>query len=186
MYSPNKQVGAIDLVTGLPAQQMTNVPPAPSNTLGQAQPVFNQQTQQNAQGMFGTQQPGSYDRAMPMSPLGKKGPIKEGLKALAYAAAGGLAPIVQVAENLLKNKPSTPSSTQKVDNENSSVKSLTAQKKYNDQLRKKQASKKTYTKTSRKIEKVPRKKVEAVSTVKPASIQISATPMFKKKCNKKY
>ena len=56
MYSPNKQVGVIDPVTGLPAQQMTNVPPAPSNTLGQAQPVFNQQTQQNAQGMFGTQQ----------------------------------------------------------------------------------------------------------------------------------
>ena len=56
MYSPNKQVGAIDPMTGLPAQQMTNVPPAPSNTLGQAQPVFNQQTQQNAQGMFGTQQ----------------------------------------------------------------------------------------------------------------------------------
>ena len=173
--SPAQQVGAIDPLTGLPAQQMTNMPPAPSNTLGQAQPVFNQQTQQNAQGMFGTQQPGSYDRVMPMSPLGKKGPIKEGLKALAYAAAGGLAPIVQVAESLLKNKTSTSSSTQKVDNENSSVKSLTAQKKYNDQLRKKQASKKTYTKTSRKIEKVPRKKVEAVSTVKPASIQISAT-----------
>ena len=33
---------------------MTNVPPAPSNTLGQAQPVFNQQAQQNAQGVFGT------------------------------------------------------------------------------------------------------------------------------------
>jgi len=32
------------------------VPPAPSNTLGQAQPVFNQQAQQNAQGVFGTQQ----------------------------------------------------------------------------------------------------------------------------------
>ena len=56
MYSPNKQVGAIDPVTGLPAQQITNVPPAPSNTLGQAQPVFNQQAQQNAQGVFGTQQ----------------------------------------------------------------------------------------------------------------------------------
>ena len=39
-----------------PVQQITNVPPAPSNTLGQAQPVFNQQTQQNAQEMFGTQQ----------------------------------------------------------------------------------------------------------------------------------
>ena len=39
-----------------PAQQMTNIPPAPANTLGQAQPVFNQQAQQNAQGIFGTQQ----------------------------------------------------------------------------------------------------------------------------------
>ena len=70
MKSPNKMMGSISNAitggntklfggfgsTGLPAQQMTNVPPAPSNTLGQAQPVFNQQTQQNAQGMFGTQQ----------------------------------------------------------------------------------------------------------------------------------
>ena len=39
-----------------PAQQMTNIPPAPANTLGQVQPVFNQQAQQNAQGIFGTQQ----------------------------------------------------------------------------------------------------------------------------------
>ena len=53
MYPPNKQVGAIDPLTGLPAQQMTNVPPALSNTLGQAQPVFNQQTQANAQGIHG-------------------------------------------------------------------------------------------------------------------------------------
>ena len=70
MYPPNKQVGIVDPALATqpqpaqqipqavqqPAQQMTNVPPAPSNTLGQAQPVFNQQTQQNAQGMFGTQQ----------------------------------------------------------------------------------------------------------------------------------
>ena len=54
MYSPNKQVGAIDPVTGLPAQQMTNVPPAPSNTLGQAQPVFNKSVQQAAQGIYGS------------------------------------------------------------------------------------------------------------------------------------
>ena len=40
-------------IVAQPVQQMTNVPPAPSNTLGQAQPVFNQQTQQNAQGIFG-------------------------------------------------------------------------------------------------------------------------------------
>jgi hypothetical protein len=70
MYSPNKQVVAIDPVTGLPAQQMTNVPPAPSNTLGQAQPVFNQQTQQNAQGMFGTQQ--TMQDSVSATPMFKK------------------------------------------------------------------------------------------------------------------
>ena len=43
-------------IVAQPAQQMTNIPPAPANTLGQAQPVFNQQAQQNAQGIFGTQQ----------------------------------------------------------------------------------------------------------------------------------
>ena len=65
--SPNKQVGVVDPALATqrqsaqqipqavqqPAQQMTNVPPATSNTLGQAQPVFNQQAQQNAQGIFG-------------------------------------------------------------------------------------------------------------------------------------
>jgi hypothetical protein len=60
--SPNKQVGIatqqqpaqqIPQAVQQPAQQMTNVPPASSNTLGQAQPVFNQQAQQNAQGIFG-------------------------------------------------------------------------------------------------------------------------------------
>ena len=65
--SPNKQVGVVDPALATqqqsaqqipqavqqPAQQMTNVPPAPSNTLGQAQPVFNQQTQANAQGIHG-------------------------------------------------------------------------------------------------------------------------------------
>jgi hypothetical protein len=70
MYSPNKQVEAIDPMTGLPAQQMTNVPPAPSNTLGQAQPVFNQQTQQNAQGMFGTQQ--TMQDSVSATPMFKK------------------------------------------------------------------------------------------------------------------
>ena len=70
MYSPNKQVGAIDPMTGLPAQQMTNVPPAPSNTLGQAQPVFNKQTQQNAQGMFGTQQ--TMQDSVSATPMFKK------------------------------------------------------------------------------------------------------------------
>ena len=160
-------MNTIDPKTGLPMQQ----------------PVFPPATQQAGQAMFGTQQPGSYDRVMP-SPLGKNGPIKEGLKALAYAATGGLAPIVQAAEKLLgnKNKTTSPSPTpppkEKTRKGHSSVKSLTAQKKYNDQLRKQQADKapkKAYTKTSRKIEKVPRKKVKAVSAIKPAGIQTSAT-----------
>ena len=67
MYSPNKQVGIVDPALATqqqvaqqipqavqqPVQPMTNVPPATSNTLGQAQPVFNQQAQQNAQGIYG-------------------------------------------------------------------------------------------------------------------------------------
>jgi len=157
-------MNTIDPKTGLPMQQ----------------PVFPPTAQQAGQAMFGTQQPGSYDRVMP-SPLGKNGPIKEGLKALAYAAAGPIAPIVQVAEKLLGNKnkqaPSAPSARE-IKKGHSSVKSLTAQKKYNDQLRKQQADKapkKAYTKTSRKIEKVPRKKVEAVSAIKSAGVQTSAT-----------
>ena len=53
MYSPNNQISAIDPLTGQPAQQMTNVPPAQANTLGSAQPVFNPQAQQAAQGIYG-------------------------------------------------------------------------------------------------------------------------------------
>jgi len=164
-------MNTIDPKTGLPMQQ----------------PVFPPTAQQAGQAMFGTQQPGSYDRVMP-SPLGKNGPIKEGLKALAYAAAGPIAPIVQVAEKLLGNKNNTTSTPpppppptppkKKTRDGHASVKSLTAQSRYNDQLRKEQAdkaSKKTFTKTSRKIEKVPRKKVKAVSAIKPAGIQTSAT-----------
>ena len=56
ILTPLNQIGVVDPLTGLPVQKMTNVPPAPSNTLGQAQPVFNQQAQQKAQGMFGNQQ----------------------------------------------------------------------------------------------------------------------------------
>ncbi len=52
MYSPNNQISTIDPLTGQPAQQMTNVPPAQSNTLGNAQPVFNAQAQQAAQGIY--------------------------------------------------------------------------------------------------------------------------------------
>ena len=155
-------MNTIDPKTGLPMQQ----------------PVFPPTAQQAGQAMFGTQQPGSYDRVMP-SPLGKKGPIKEGLKSLAYAAAGSLGGVVQAAEKLLGNKNKTTSPPKEKTREgHSSVKSLTAQSQYNDQLRKQQADKapkKAYTKTSRKIEKVPRKKVEAVSAIKSAGVQTSAT-----------
>ena len=65
--SPNKQVGVVDPALATqqqyaqqipqavqqPAQQMTNVPPAQANTLGFAQPVFNPQAQQTAQGIYG-------------------------------------------------------------------------------------------------------------------------------------
>ena len=51
--APTKQVGLVDPLTGAPTQQMTNVPPQQANTLGNAQPVFNQGVQQAAQGIYG-------------------------------------------------------------------------------------------------------------------------------------
>ncbi len=50
MYNPNEQM--IDPMTGMPMQQ-TVVPPAPSNTLGIAKPVFNSTAQTAAQGLYG-------------------------------------------------------------------------------------------------------------------------------------
>ena len=56
--SPAKQVGIVDplaqqQMVAQPAQQMTNVPPQQANTLGNAQPVFNQGVKQAAQGIYG-------------------------------------------------------------------------------------------------------------------------------------
>jgi hypothetical protein len=56
--SPAKQVGIVDplaqqQMVAQPTQQMTNVPPQQANTLGAAQPVFNPQAQQAAQGIYG-------------------------------------------------------------------------------------------------------------------------------------
>jgi len=51
--APTKQIGVVDPLTGQPVQQMTNVPPQQANTLGTTQPVFNTQTQQAAQGIYG-------------------------------------------------------------------------------------------------------------------------------------
>ena len=50
MYNPNEQM--IDPMTGMPMQQ-TVVPPAPSNTLGTAKPVFNSTAQTAARGLYG-------------------------------------------------------------------------------------------------------------------------------------
>ena len=144
MYSPNKQVGTVDPALATqqqpaqqipqavqqPAQQMTNVPPAPSNTLGQAQPVFNQQTQQNAQGMFGTQQT-----------------MQDSVSA----------PLMFTGED-------------KSDDGFSSTADLTAQKKYNDQLRSQKSSGETFSKTSGKIQKIE-KSPRFTYTVKKGKIK---------------
>ena len=88
--SPNKQVGVVDPALATqqqpaqqipqavqqPVQQMTNVPPAPSNIQGQAPPVFNQQTQQNAQGMFGNQQ--ALQNSVGATPMFKLDPMHDG------------------------------------------------------------------------------------------------------------
>ena len=76
VLTPLNQVGTVDPLTGLPVQKMTNVPPAPSNTLGQAQPVFNQQAQQNAQGMFGNQQ--ALQNSVGATPMFKLDPMHDG------------------------------------------------------------------------------------------------------------
>ena len=194
--SPTKMIGGI---AGAMAQQtgaMTGVLGGTTNlgvqtqqgaaSVAPQQPpsVFNNNENLVGQKMFGQNVPGQYDKII--SPLGKKGPIKEGLKALAYAATGGLAPIVQAAEKLLgnKNKTTSPSPTpppkEKTREGHSSVKSLTAQRQYNDQLRKQQADnspKKAYTKTSRKIEKVPQFSFTAVKKDLP---RIDAIPQDQK------
>ena len=84
--TPLNQVGIVDpalatqqqVAQQIPqaVQPMTNVPPAPSNTLGQAQPVFNQQTQQNAQGMFGNKQ--ALQNSVGATPMFKLDPMHDG------------------------------------------------------------------------------------------------------------
>ena len=60
MYDPAQQMidpttQMVDPNTGMPVET-TMVPPAPSNTLGAAQPVFNDSVTQAAQGIYGTQE----------------------------------------------------------------------------------------------------------------------------------
>jgi hypothetical protein len=68
MVNPNEQM--VDPMTGMP-MQTTMIPPAPSNTLGQAQPVFNDSVQTAAQSIYGDvqqRQTSVGDRA-PLFPL---------------------------------------------------------------------------------------------------------------------
>jgi len=64
--SPAKQVMDPSLAQQ-PQSLMSNVPPQQANTMGQAQPVFSPQTQQVAQGMFGSTQ--SMQNSVGATPL---------------------------------------------------------------------------------------------------------------------
>ena len=126
MYSPNKQVGAIDPMTGLPAQQLTNVPPAGSSLVN----PFPSQAQANAQGIYG----GVDQRQNSVS-----------------------APLMFTDKD-------------KNDDGFSSTADLTAQKKYNDQLRSQKSSGETFSKTSGKIQKIE-KSPRFTYTVKEGKIK---------------
>ena len=65
-HSPVKQVMDPSLAQQ-PQSLMSNVPPQQANTMGQAQPVFSPQTQQVAQGMFGSTQ--SMQNSVGATPL---------------------------------------------------------------------------------------------------------------------
>ena len=54
--TPLNQVGIIDPLTGLPVQQMTNVPPQQASAMGTSQPVFNPRATQAGTGLFGDMQ----------------------------------------------------------------------------------------------------------------------------------
>jgi len=90
--TPIKQVGVVDPALATqqqyaqqtpqavqqPAQQMTNVPPQQANTLGNAQPVFNQSVQQAAQGIYGSID--QRQNAVNATPLFQKGYTKTTIK----------------------------------------------------------------------------------------------------------
>jgi len=74
--APTKQVGLVDPLTGAPTQQMTNIPPQQANTLGIAQPVFNQGVQQAAQGIYGGVE--QRQNSVVASPVFKLDPMHNG------------------------------------------------------------------------------------------------------------
>ena len=144
MYSPIKQAGIVDPASltqqqpaqqipqavQQPVQQMTNVPPAPSNTLGQAQPVFDPLARQGSALLYGS---------------------------VAQRQNSVSAPLMFTDED-------------KNDDGFSSTAGLTAQKKYNDQLRSQKSSGETFSKTSGKIQKIE-KSPRLTYTVKKGKIK---------------
>ena len=64
--APAKQV-VIDPMTGMPTQQYQ-----PSNTMGNAKPLFSDQTKQLADNMFGQQIPGTFGSALAKKNCNKK------------------------------------------------------------------------------------------------------------------
>ena len=102
-----QQTGAIDQTTGLPMQQ----------------PVFPPSAQQAGQAMFGTQQPGSYDRVMPQA--GATGPLNQNIDPSTarnmVSAAGNVNPMREAAKiasdvKELKNKDNPDAFTEKIIN----------------------------------------------------------------------
>ena len=47
------QITGMPVATAQPVQQMTNVPPMPSNQMGTGRELFSPQSTQNAQGIYG-------------------------------------------------------------------------------------------------------------------------------------
>lgn len=79
--APTKQIGAVDPLTGMPIP-LSPTPPPQANTLGTAKPVFNDQTQQFAAGVYGDEisrvqsMPGA--QALAQAPLAKLDPMHDG------------------------------------------------------------------------------------------------------------
>ena len=104
METPNKMMGGIAGAVGqVTSQQTTGLP--------MQQPVFPPAAQQAGQAMFGTQQPGSYDRVMPQA--GVTGPLNKTIDPSTarnmVSAAGNANPMREAAKlasdvNDLNNK----------------------------------------------------------------------------------
>jgi len=84
LYDAPAKQAVVDPMTGMPTQQeeMTNVPsqqeemtnalPQQYNTMGNAKPLFSDQTKQIADNMFGQQIPGTFGSALAKKNCNKK------------------------------------------------------------------------------------------------------------------